>query len=62
MASLGGDAGAALGGARRRLDRLASNKAKPDATPLPRIISERVNRKAAYEAGGCVQVKSSCDP
>jgi len=57
MASLGGEAGAALGTARKRLDRLANKKAKPDAAPLPRVVSERVNRKAAYEATGEVVAK-----
>ena len=51
-AAMGGDGGDALGGARRRLDRLANKKAKPDAAPLPKIVSERVDRKAAYEATG----------
>ena len=51
-AAMGGDGGDALGGARRRLDRLANKKARPDAAPLPKIVSERVDRKAAYEATG----------
>ena len=51
-AAMGGDGGDALGGARRRLDRLANKKARPDAAPLRKIVSERVDRKAAYEATG----------
>ena len=41
-----------LSGARRRLDRLASAAVAPAAAPLPKLISERVERKAAYEATG----------
>ena len=50
MASVGeGAAAAAIGASRRRLDRLANKKAKPDAVPLPRVVNERIERKAAYE-------------
>ena len=41
-----------LAGAQKRLDKLASNALKPVAAPLPKLISERVERKAAYEAIG----------
>jgi hypothetical protein len=41
-----------LAGARRRLDRLASSALVPAAAPLPRTVSERVERKAAYVATG----------
>ena len=41
-----------LAGARRRLDRLASNAVVPASAPLPKLISERVERKAAYQATG----------
>ena len=50
MASAGeGAAAAAIGASRRRLDRLANKKARPDAVPLPRVVNERIERKAAYE-------------
>ena len=51
MASVEGQgaAAAAIGASRRRLDRLANKKAVPDAVPLPRVVSERIERKAAYE-------------
>ena len=51
MASVEGQgaAAAAIGSARRRLDRLANKKATPDAVPLPRVVNERIERKAAYE-------------
>lgn len=41
-----------LAGARKRLDRLGSGALNPSATPLPKTIAERVERKAAYEATG----------
>ena len=51
MASVEGQgaAAAAIGASRRRLDRLANKKAVPDAVPLPRVVNERIERKAAYE-------------
>ena len=41
-----------LAGARRRLDRLTSDAVTPAAAPLPKTISERLERKAAYRATG----------
>jgi len=34
------------------LERVANKKAKPHAAPLPKIVSARLERKAAYEATG----------